>query len=725
MGTENRGYTVGTMSESWKDSKAQQLTFIVTADCNLRCKYCYITHKSGGKRMDFEIAKKFIDYIIDEAPIQQQEAVVLDFIGGEPLLETELIDQICDYFKVKTFAKDHIWYWNYRINICTNGVNYGSEQVQNLIAKNPGKISISITLDGTKEKHDLQRVFPDGSGSYDIIKKNIPLWLSQFPASTKVTFASDDLCMLKDSVIQLWEDGITDVNANVVFEDVWKEGDDKVFENQLIELADYIIDNELYDKYRCTLFDEFSGGSYSEDELTNTSCGAGKMLSVSPDGYIYPCMRYYDYSLDNKEGLKIGDVINGIDLEKVRPFETVMYKYQSDSECLNCEVATGCSFCQGFNYDEADTHTNFQRAKYICKMHKARVRANNYYFACLYNKKGIERGIKLIQKKRLLFVLGNDYVSHCSYMNNNASGLLMSKEQIIDGLAYAREHFMKPTFIHSKNSLPIDDIGELCGHEVLHILPPDANQQLGKLKDYILVLDKSTLSCDIRGNKNVIFNIDGSEIEMLPGYIKELLNKVDRININVLGQDREFSLDMYDSVLSKITDNIVQIFKKEGTLKEVNVLSDVLFLDKHDNCKAGVDNFTYAPDGKFYVCPAYYSEGKYSVGSIDGEINVRNQHLFTDDYAPLCKTCDVYNCENCKFQNQMVTGEVNVSPSYQCKKSHLERKYAHMLQEKLKEKIYVTHQLNSINYDDPYVILDVSGKQMGFYNSEKEETVNA
>lgn len=65
----------------------------------------------------------------------------------------------------------------------------------------------------------------------------------------------------------------------------------------------------------------------------------------------------------------------------------LMYKYQCDSECLNCPIAQGCEFCQGFNYDEAVTDTNFQRAKYICKMHKARVRANNYYFAKLYHEK--------------------------------------------------------------------------------------------------------------------------------------------------------------------------------------------------------------------------------------------------------------------------------------------------------------------------------------------------
>ena len=169
---DTKNYTVGKRMTEWGYGNAQSITFIVTEDCNLRCKYCYITHKSSNKKMSFEVAKKFIDYILSEN-IKYQDAVTLDFIGGEPLLEVELIDKICDYFKLQTYLKGSSWFWNYRISICTNGVNYSNEKVQDFIKKNPGKIGITITVDGTKEKHDLQRVFPNGSGSFDIIKPNL------------------------------------------------------------------------------------------------------------------------------------------------------------------------------------------------------------------------------------------------------------------------------------------------------------------------------------------------------------------------------------------------------------------------------------------------------------------------------------------------------------------------------------------------------------------------
>lgn len=124
MGKE---YTVGTQMESWNGGTSQSLTFIVTEDCNLRCKYCYITHKSSNKRMSFDVAKKFIDYVFS-GKLRLQESVTLDFIGGEPLLEIDLIDKICDYFKLKSYLVGSPWYWNYRISICTNGVNYSDNE---------------------------------------------------------------------------------------------------------------------------------------------------------------------------------------------------------------------------------------------------------------------------------------------------------------------------------------------------------------------------------------------------------------------------------------------------------------------------------------------------------------------------------------------------------------------------------------------------------------------
>ena len=102
---EETGYTVGRMRPEWGKGGAQSLTFVVTEDCNLRCKYCYVTHKSKGKVLNLETAKKFIDYLLTSPDIHQSDSAVLDFIGGEPLLEAKLIEDICDYFKIRAYEE--------------------------------------------------------------------------------------------------------------------------------------------------------------------------------------------------------------------------------------------------------------------------------------------------------------------------------------------------------------------------------------------------------------------------------------------------------------------------------------------------------------------------------------------------------------------------------------------------------------------------------------------
>lgn len=366
----------------------KNIIFIVTKDCQLACKYCYLVGKNSNEKMTWEIGKQTIDYILNE--FSQSKGIILDFIGGEPFLEIELIDSICDYFKVEAYKRELACFNNYRFNVSTNGINYNSPKVQEFICKNKKHVSIGITIDGTKRKHDLNRIWKGTNkerGSYDDVVKNIPLWLEQIPnAETKVTISSADIPYIKESVLHLYSLGIHEVNINCVFEDVWKEGDDRLFEEQLIELADAIIDGGYYKDYVCSFFTEHIGKPMNMQLENQNWCGAGKMLAVDAEGNFYPCMRFAKYSLRSKDALIIGNVRDGIDKNKLRPFLTLDRCTQSTQECIDCEVASGCAWCQGENYDAADTPTIYQRSTAICKMHKARVRANNYYWNKLYRK---------------------------------------------------------------------------------------------------------------------------------------------------------------------------------------------------------------------------------------------------------------------------------------------------------------------------------------------------
>lgn len=362
----------------WEDGRSKIVTFILTEDCQLRCKYCYFVAKNSRNRMNFDIARRTIDYLLSEPDLFPESYIVLDFIGGEPLLEIDLLDKICDYFKLHSYLKMHPWFERYRISLSTNGLLYSKDSVQRFISKNKTHLGIGITIDGTKKKHDLQRVFPNGRGSYNNVVKEIPLWLKQFPkSSTKVTIAREDLPYIKESILHLWELGIKYINSNLIFENVWEDGDDHIFEDQLIQLADDIIKDHYYIGHSCSFFSRVIGKPVTSE---GNWCGAGKMLAVDSSGSFYPCVRFTPFSLQNRKAIVVGNCYTGIDSNRLRPFLALNLRSQSPTKCLECEVASGCAWCQGMNYDEATIDTIYQRSTYLCEMHKARVRANQYFW---------------------------------------------------------------------------------------------------------------------------------------------------------------------------------------------------------------------------------------------------------------------------------------------------------------------------------------------------------
>ncbi|WP_246612124.1 methionine adenosyltransferase [Coprococcus catus] len=162
-------------------------------------------------------------------------------------MEMDLIDKMCDYFILRMYSENHKWFPNYVFTFSTNGVLYGKENVRNYVNKHGEHCAFSISIDGIKEKHDMTRKKIDGSGSYEDVIKNLPMYLEEnYNPSTKSTFASADLPFLKDSIIHLWDLGFKDVESNLVYEDVWKAGDPEIFEEQLKELADYMFESGRY-----------------------------------------------------------------------------------------------------------------------------------------------------------------------------------------------------------------------------------------------------------------------------------------------------------------------------------------------------------------------------------------------------------------------------------------------------------------------------------------------
>jgi len=681
----------------------QNVALVITQNCNLACRYCYLTHKNDSHTMTFETAKRAIDFFLKK--YSMQEALYLDFAGGEPLLEIDLIHEIADYFEFEVRRLNHKWKDRYLFHIPTNGILYDDHRVQEFIRKHWGHVGVSITIDGTKEKHDMNRVFPNGRGSYDAIIDNVKLWIEQFGdrATTKVTFSSADLPLLKESIIHLWNLGLKNVPANVVHEDVWKEGDDEVLEDQLKALADYVLENELWNEVNCMFFSERVGYPYTQEFLRSNQCGAGVMIAVDAQGLCYPCVRFLGFSLDHQRPYIIGDINSGISFDKIRPFISCTIEAQSDTQCRDCEVATECSSCHGNDYDSSVTGSLFKRATFVCRMHKARVRANEYYWARLANKTGIRRPawITSLRRRHLYFILADDSVAHCAYGTRQQGNKRMSRDLLEHGLDWAARNFYRPILLQPATGPRVAvsdhyDVIHVCDAQRADILPTD-----------IPVFENEVSEC--KASDNCILVLDKTHLNELVELTTLLLHKSNRVNL-ILRSIGGFTMEdigQYEDQLHSLARHMVASSSDIGSIPEVNVLTDRLYLSQHRDCGAGVHNMALAPDGYLYACPAFYHHGLQDgvLGALDGDLNPELLSLCNADRAPICKRCEALQCKRCLFDNLGYTLQINIPSRAQCLSALAELRVSAWLREQLlASRLVAEEELQAfrVPFVDPY-----------------------
>lgn len=333
-------------------------TLQVTDACNLRCTYCYQIAKNTH-RMSFDIAKRYIDMLLEDdqendyVNTKISQGLIVEFIGGEPLLEIDLIDQVTDYLYDRMLELDHPWLNKFMISICSNGVLYMDPRFQRYIEKNKYHLSFSISIDGNKELHDACRVFPDGSGSYDIAIQGVKHFreVHHGHMGSKMTIAPGNIDKVFVAAVNLINLGYEEIFLNCVYEDGWDAKYAYVLYQQLTQLADYMIDNDLFDKIYFSIFEDTNFCPMSPDENDNWCGGTGSMLSCDYKGDLYPCIRYMESSLGtDAPPLKIGNVYDGLlakpeEKEIIKCMRCVTRRSQSTDECFYCPIASGCSWC--------------------------------------------------------------------------------------------------------------------------------------------------------------------------------------------------------------------------------------------------------------------------------------------------------------------------------------------------------------------------------------------
>lgn len=390
------------------ESLARNVTFQVTDDCCMSCSYCYQGHK-GHKIMSKEVARKGVDLLFDmyerddSAFINKKtKAIILDFIGGEPLMAIDVIDYICTYFVQKCIELNHPWLYTWRASMISNGALYFEPAVQDFLKKFRGNVSFGITLDGPKEIHDACRVYHDGRGNFDDAYAAMKHFNSHYyeELGTKVTIAPENLHNLNKIVDFFIGEGMNLIHANCVYEAEWTYEQAKVFYAELKKMADRLL--ELNDETSVSLFDENHFHPMPENENKNWCGGTGAMLAFDPDGIAYPCLRYMPSSLGTDVPPIIIGSVDGIfetpEHKAIKEYlDGITRRSQSTDECWECPVAAGCSWCSAYNYQE--TGTPNKRSTHICVMHKARALANVYYWNKWYRLNEISKRFKMYLPK--------------------------------------------------------------------------------------------------------------------------------------------------------------------------------------------------------------------------------------------------------------------------------------------------------------------------------------
>lgn len=370
------------------------ITFQVTEACSLCCKYCY-QHDKTPAVMSFDMAKKCVDRLFTDGQ-DKYFALVLDFIGGEPLLQPKLISDIIDYFDYKCLMEEN-WEWAAltRFSICTNGTEYKKPEVQKLLNKIRPYVSFTVSIDGNKELHDSARVHPDGSGSYDeaIFAATDFEEKTGYSLGSKMTIAPSNVIFTYSALKHYLEQGKTQIFANCVFEDGWTYDHAKLFYEELKKFADFKLAN--YPEVYVSIFEEDCFRPMDpETENSNWCGGNGNMIAFAPSGIVYPCLRFMPTSVgwDRDDYITCGHVDTGIDFKVLEEMQCITRRSQSTDECFNCPIAQGCAWCTAWNWESQGSIN--KRATYICPMHKARALANVYYWNKYYRQIGSEKRMK-------------------------------------------------------------------------------------------------------------------------------------------------------------------------------------------------------------------------------------------------------------------------------------------------------------------------------------------
>ena len=308
----------------------------------------------------------------------------------------------------------------------------------------------------------------------------------------------------------------------------------------------------------------------------------------------------------------------------------------------------------------------------------------------------------------LIILLDEASTSFCSYSlphGGGREGALMPLETLKQGIRFGMTENLMIQFVYPDKELPeaYAEVIDSIDHSKIRSLPLTPPKEGGTEAD-VWVTESIK---DIKADVPVVWRTDKQNLFNSEADIIKALEDVPRLNI-VLTDIETFTEEdftAYKEVLGRLSQKVEQMYV-EGKAPQLNLLTDRMMLSQMNNCGAGDTSVTLAPNGKFYVCPAFYYEDEAdSIGDLEHGLDIRNRQLYKLEYAPICRHCDAWQCKRCVWLNRKTTLEVNTPSHEQCVVAHLERNASReLLQNIRKHGTFLPEQgeIKEIDYLDPF-----------------------
>jgi radical SAM protein with 4Fe4S-binding SPASM domain len=323
--------------------------------------------------MPLAIAKQVVEAEFEfVARAEQFQELVIDFLGGEPLIQFDLIREIAE------------WIWSaprpvpYLLFSTTNGTLL-DQRMKEWFRRHKEQHYLSLSLDGTPDMHSANRGHSSERIDLDFFQEN---WPDQ---PVKMTVSCETISSLAEGIVYLQEKGFK-VGAGLGYGMPWDDESVAEYGRQLHQLAEYYLEHAQV--VPVSLLDlPIQQALRSRTTMQKKYCGTGThMATYDVDGKVYPCHLFMPLVLGTAKSA---------DLQAIEFQENATV---TDRRCDGCVLGEICPTCYGFNYKL--TGDVALRDQVMCRLFKEQALANCWYQAQLLKQKRRSESLSLDEVRK-------------------------------------------------------------------------------------------------------------------------------------------------------------------------------------------------------------------------------------------------------------------------------------------------------------------------------------